>query len=85
MGFLLNSVQINVNRSVPIQTICGGFLCDKQRVQDWNEQRGCGCYNMTQYRSNLVIKYSVNFKKKKSRVVECHMGTSYHIVSHNFI
>ena len=65
MAFVLNGVQINVNRSVPIQTTCGGFLCDKQRVQDWNGQRGCGCYNMTQYRSNLVFEHSINFKKEE--------------------
>ena len=79
MGFVLNGVQINVNCSVTIQTTCGGFLCDKQRTQDWNGQRVCGCYNITQYRCNIVFKHSVNFKKEdvKGGRVSCGNFASY--------
>ena len=36
LGFVLNNVLININRSTPLQTTYSGLLCDKQRRGDWN-------------------------------------------------
>ena len=61
VAFVMNNVFLNINRTVPIQTTCSGFLCDKQRVNDWSGSRGCGCYHMTQYRSNIVFQHTIFF------------------------
>ena len=82
MGFVLNNLNVRINRTMPIQTTCGGFLCDKQRVEDWNSQKGCGCYHMAQYRSNLAFEHSVFFI---SQMAKSHIATFHPIGSHNYI
>jgi hypothetical protein len=69
IAFVVNRTTLSVNRTVPIQTTCSGFLCDKQRVNDWSGSRGCGCYHMTQYRSNLVFQHSVFFDGPNGKIV----------------
>lgn len=56
---------VNINRSSPIQTTCGGLLCDKQRCANWNDTRGCGCYHMSPDISNIAFEHSVFFSVKK--------------------
>eukprot|EP00957_Ditylum_brightwellii_P210058 15364524-Ditylum_brightwellii.AAC.1 len=35
-------------------------LCDEQRVNNWNNTRGCGCYDMNRNNSNLAIQHQVH-------------------------
>ena len=62
MAFVYNKVSLKLIRSTPLQTTCSGFLCDKQRVNDWTGSRGCGCYHMTQYRSNIAFQHHIHFE-----------------------
>ena len=62
LAFVLVGTTININRSTPIKTTCGGLLCDKQRCSDWNGTRGCGCYNVRDDISNIAFEHSVFFQ-----------------------
>ena len=62
LAFVLKGMIININRSTPIKTTCGGLLCDKQRCSDWNGIRGCGCYNVRDDISNIAFEHSVFFE-----------------------
>ena len=68
MAFVYNAVSLTVNRTTPIQTTCGGFMCDRQRIQDWNGNRGCGCYEMTDYVSNLAFEHSIFFETPNGKI-----------------
>ena len=61
LAFVLVGTTININRSTPIKTTCGGLLCDKQRCSDWNGTRGCGCYHFRDDISNIAFEHSVFF------------------------
>ena len=69
MAFVLNGVTLNLNRNVAVQTTCSGFLCDKQRACDWNGQRGCGCYHMTQYRINIMLEHTIFMDTSQGQIV----------------
>ena len=45
-------------------------MCDFQRVLDWNERRGRGCYNMTNYRSRLELENYLFFDTPTGRIVQ---------------
>lgn len=60
MAFIYNGVQIAVRKTEPVTTTCSGLFCDKQRVHDWVDARGCGCYHMIQQRSNMVFNHSIS-------------------------
>jgi hypothetical protein len=76
MAFVLNKVELNINRTVPLQTTCSGFLCDKQRVNDWSGSRGCGCYHMTQYRSNIAFQHTVYFDSPTGCIVHTNFSSA---------
>ena len=59
-AFVYNSVDLRVNYSAPIKTSCCGKLCDRQRVNDWLNIKGCGCYGMSQNSSSLVMQHSIS-------------------------
>ena len=59
MAFVQNGIAIAVRKTEPVTTTCSGLFCDKQRVYDWVDARGCGCYHMIQQRSNLAINHSI--------------------------
>jgi len=59
MAFVQNGIAIAVQKTEPVTTTCSGLFCDKQRVYDWVDARGCGCYHMIQQRSNLAINHSI--------------------------
>eukprot|EP00957_Ditylum_brightwellii_P135808 10358227-Ditylum_brightwellii.AAC.1 len=44
---------------------CLGNLYDKQRVNDWNSTRECGCYGMNTNSSNLAIQHHVDIVTSK--------------------
>jgi hypothetical protein len=76
MAFVLNGVPLNLNRTVAVQTTCSGFLCDKQRACDWNGQRGCGCYHMTQYRTNIVLEHTIFMDTSQGRIVHSNFSSN---------
>ena len=61
MAFVYNKIPLYLNRTTPVQTTCGGYMCDRQRVADWNGVRGCGCFDMSNFRSNLALEHSIFF------------------------
>jgi hypothetical protein len=61
LAFVYNSVDLKVIRTTPLHTTCGGYMCDRQRVSDWNGVRGCGCFDMSNFCSNLAFEHSLNF------------------------
>ena len=71
MAFVLVGRKVNINRSSPIQTTCGGLLCDKQRCDDWNGTRGCGCYHMSPDISSIVFQHSVFFFGGEGSNIPC--------------
>eukprot|EP00957_Ditylum_brightwellii_P077864 5918401-Ditylum_brightwellii.AAC.1 len=44
----------------PTKTSCSGNLCERQRINDWNGFRGCGCYGMPQNSSSLMYKHAMD-------------------------
>ena len=60
LGFVYNNAQVLVNMDFPAKTSCSENLCDRQRVNDWNGSRGCGCYGMSQNSSSLVFKHAID-------------------------
>ena len=60
MAFVQNGIAIAVSKTEPVTTTCSGLFCDKQRVYDWIDARGCGCYHIVQQRSNLAINHSIS-------------------------
>ena len=62
---------IPLKQTVPVQTTCGGLLCDKQRPQDCvGSNKGCRCYHVTQSRSSLTFEHSFYFKTQNGQVKE---------------
>ena len=76
MAFVLNGLRLRINRTVAVKTTCSGFLCDKQRINDWSGTRGCGCYHMTQFRTNLAFQHSIYFNGPNGKI--CHSDFSSH-------
>lgn len=60
LGFVYNNARVNVNYSSPIKTTCSGNFCDRQRISDWNNSRGCGCYGMSPNSTSLVFQHSIS-------------------------
>ena len=76
LAFVLTGMTININRSSPIQTTCGGLLCDKQRCEDWNGTRGCGCYHMSPDISSIVFQHSVFFSVGNDRIYHSNFSST---------
>ena len=68
LAFVYNNASLHLNRTTPVQTTCGGYLCDRQRVSDWNGVRGCGCFDMSNFRSNLALEHSIHFDTPSGRI-----------------
>ena len=62
LGFVYNNSQVKVNYASPIKTTCSGNFCDRQRLSDWNNSKGCGCYGMSPNSSSLVFQHSISIK-----------------------
>jgi len=63
LSFIENGATISINRTYVTSTTCGGCFCDKQRVNEWMNSRGCGCYGVNANRSNLAIIHTVVVEK----------------------
>lgn len=59
MAFVLNNRTLHVNQVSILQTTCCGNMCDKQRANDWNGIRGCGCIGMSPTISGLTFVHRV--------------------------
>ena len=60
LAFIYNNARVNVNYFAPIKTTCSGNFCDRQRISDWNNSRGCGCYGMSPNSTSLVFQHSIS-------------------------
>ena len=77
LAFTLNKATIKVRRTTPVQTNCSGNLCDKQRRNELGTSRTCGCFNMSQHRSNIAIEHSLRITSSSSSpIVVDHMSSS---------
>ena len=47
LGFIHNATQMSVNFSTPMKSSCSGNLCDRQRVIDWLDSKGCERYGIS--------------------------------------
>ena len=36
LAAIFNNFHVDINRTLPIQTMCSSHFCDKQRPHDWN-------------------------------------------------
>ena len=62
-GFVYNRASVEVSMAYPVSTQCSGFLCDRQRINDWNgTNTGCGCYGMLSNASNIAIQHSLTIE-----------------------
>ena len=59
LTFVYNGTNVTINLSVPLKTTCAGNLCDSQRITDWLNSKGCGCYGMNTNSSSLAIQHAV--------------------------
>lgn len=66
-AFLYNNMKLRIIQSILICTSCGGGnFCDRQRIQDWNHKRGCGCFGQggrTKNNSSLVFQHLIEVSK----------------------
>ena len=68
LAFVYNNINLELTLTTPVQTTCGGYMCDRQRVSDWNGVRGCGCFDMSNYRSNLAFEHSIHFDTNTGKI-----------------
>jgi hypothetical protein len=59
LAFTLNGANLRVRRTTAIETTCSGNFCDKQRRNDLGSTRSCGCFNMSQHRTNIALEHSI--------------------------
>ena len=52
-AFVYNGAHVNVNFTTPMN------LCDRQRISDWNNSKGCECYGMAPNSSGLAIQHAI--------------------------
>ena len=76
LAFVYNDVFLELNRTTPVQTTCGGYMCDRQRVSDWNGVRGCGCFDMSNYRSNLAFEHHIHFETPSGKISYPHFSST---------
>lgn len=67
-AFVYNNVALQVNFMNIVGTTCSGYCCSRQRINDWNNVRGCGCYSMHPNASNLAIQFHISFEDESGRV-----------------
>eukprot|EP00957_Ditylum_brightwellii_P091339 6954403-Ditylum_brightwellii.AAC.3 len=60
VAFVYNATEVTVNYFNFVAMSCLGNLCNTQRVNYWNNTRGCGCYGMNANSSNLAIQHQVD-------------------------
>ena len=65
-AFVWNCAQVSVDYTAPIKTTCSGELCDRQRVNDWLNVRGCGCYGMLPNSSSLVMQHAIRIDSSEN-------------------
>lgn len=58
-AFVWNNALVHVDYTAPMKTSCTGELCDRQRVNDWLNVKGCGCYGMLPNSSSLVMQHAI--------------------------
>ena len=58
-AFAYNNTEVKIHYTSPLKTSCSGKFCDHQRVNDWNNSKGCGCYNMNTNSSSLVLQHNI--------------------------
>lgn len=56
-GFVYNQIKLWVLFTSFMKTQCAGLFCDRQRILDWNNIMGCGCYGMLSNASSLAIQH----------------------------
>ena len=55
LAFVLIKCSVTSLQQTVIATKCHGCFCDRQRVMDWMNVKGCGCYGMSSFMTNLAI------------------------------
>ena len=59
LGFIYNGTHLSVDYTSVVETTCSGNFCDRQRINDWLGNKGCGCYGMSINSTNLSIQHSI--------------------------
>ena len=59
---------ISTSTDAPEESSYSGLFCDKKIFRYWMGQRGCGCYNMNQRRSNLVFDHTIRFVFNNTKI-----------------
>lgn len=59
LAFIENNAKLSIFCSTPEATKCSVFFCDKQRLINWVNVLGCGCYHMNHQRSNIAFDHSI--------------------------
>ena len=60
-AFVITRAQLDVFTTTPVSTSCRGKLCDKQRVNDWNntKTKGCGCFEMHANAPSMALLHTI--------------------------
>ena len=53
-AFVFNNKKITVYFYAALRTTCIGKLCDRKRVNNWENIKGCGCHSMLTWKSNTA-------------------------------
>ena len=58
-GFVFVGCQVESMQQDVVSTSCSGRMCDRQKVNDWNGIKGCGCYGMSGNATCLVVQHLI--------------------------
>ena len=73
-AFVLHEINLTLSGWTPLVTSCSGLLCDRQRIDEWNNAKnGCGCYKMDPTKTSSIafqcdIVFHDCFKKKSLKM-----------------
>ena len=58
-AFVYIRTQLSFTIINPVKTTCSGKFCDRQRISDWNNSKGCGCYGMLDNATSLAFEHGI--------------------------
>ena len=58
-GFVLVGCRVESMQHNVVKTSCSGKMCDRQRVNEWNGIKGCGCFGISPNTTSLVVQHTI--------------------------
>ena len=69
-AFILTKCVVKSLQQHIITTKCNGYFRDRQRVKDWMNVKGCGCYGMSTSSTSLAIEQVIKVRDDTQKVLK---------------